>query len=133
MNKDDLKMDLHGLERRFWLGTKAGRIKCYYFPGKTWAGDGSAHKGGNNKDDLKMDLHGLEQQFWLGTDLCYSQTTLDKVSRWIGRGPRATLAGDANADIMKIIIECVRERVVRGARTFTVKIRAHRRASQGMG
>ena len=58
--------------------------------------------------------------------LCDSETTLDKVSRWIGSGPRTTLAGDANADIMKTIIECVRERVIRGARTFMVKLKAHR-------
>jgi ribonuclease HI len=58
--------------------------------------------------------------------LCDSETTLDKVSRWIGRGPRTTLAGDANADIMKTIIECVRERVLRGARTFMVMVTAHR-------
>ena len=58
--------------------------------------------------------------------LCDSETTLDKVSRWIGSGPRTTLAGDANADIMKMIIECVRERVIRGARTFVVKVKAHR-------
>jgi hypothetical protein len=49
-----------------------------------------------------------------------------QVSRWIGSGPRTTLAGDANADIMTSIIECVRERVLRGARTFMVKVKAHR-------
>jgi len=52
--------------------------------------------------------------------------TLDKVSRWIGRGLRTTLAGDANADIMKPIIECLRERVIRGARIFMVKVKTHR-------
>jgi hypothetical protein len=38
-----------------------------------------------------------------GTDLLYlcdSETTLIKVSRWIGRGLQTTLAGDANADII---------------------------------
>jgi hypothetical protein len=44
--------------------------------------------------------------------LCDSETTLDKVSRLIGSSPRTTLAGDANADIMKTIIECVKERVL---------------------
>jgi hypothetical protein len=48
--------------------------------------------------------------------MCDSETTLDKVSRWIGSDPRTTLAGDANADIMKTIIECVSQRVIRGAR-----------------
>jgi hypothetical protein len=38
-------MDLQGLGRQFWLGTEAGRMGCYDFPGETWAGDG-AHKGG---------------------------------------------------------------------------------------
>jgi hypothetical protein len=36
--------------------------------------------------------------------LCDNETTLDRVSRWIGSGPRTTLAGDANVDIMKTII-----------------------------
>ncbi len=43
--KDELKVDLQGLERNFWLGTEARRLGCYNFPGETWAGDGSAHKG----------------------------------------------------------------------------------------
>jgi hypothetical protein len=46
--------------------------------------------------------------------LCDSETALQKVSWWIGSGPRTTLAGDANADIMTTIVECVRERVMRG-------------------
>jgi ribonuclease HI len=58
--------------------------------------------------------------------LCDSETTLDTVSRWIGSDPRTTLAGDATADIMKTIIECVRERVIRGACTFMIKVKAHR-------
>jgi hypothetical protein len=45
------------------------------------------------------------------------------MSRWIGSGPRTKLAGDANADIMTLIIECVS---VRRARTFMVKVKAHR-------
>jgi hypothetical protein len=58
--------------------------------------------------------------------LCDSETALEKVSRWIGSGPKTTIAGDANADIMAATVECVRERVQGGARTFTVKIKAHR-------
>ncbi len=59
--------------------------------------------------------------------LCDSEAVLNKISRWIGSGPRTTLAGDANADIMVSIIECVRERVQKGSRTFMVKVKAHRR------
>jgi hypothetical protein len=58
--------------------------------------------------------------------LCESEAALNKMSQWIGSDPRTTLAGDANADIMMTIIGCVRERVLRGARTFMVKIKAHR-------
>jgi hypothetical protein len=57
--------------------------------------------------------------------LCDSEATLNKVSRWIGSGPRTTLDGDTNTDIMTSIIECVRERVLKGAHTFLVKVKAH--------
>jgi ribonuclease HI len=58
--------------------------------------------------------------------LCDSEAPLNKVSRWIGSGPRTTFAGDANADVMTSIIERERERVLRGARAFLVKVKAHR-------
>jgi ribonuclease HI len=58
--------------------------------------------------------------------LCDSEASLNKVSRWIGSGPRTTLAGDTNADVMPSIIERERERVLRGARTFLVKVKSHR-------
>jgi ribonuclease HI len=59
--------------------------------------------------------------------LCYSEASLNKISRWIGSGPSTTIAGDANADIMVSIIECVRERVQKGSRTFMVKVKTHSR------
>ncbi len=37
--------------------------------------------------------------------LCDSEADLNKISGWIGSGPRTPLAGDANADIMISIIE----------------------------
>jgi hypothetical protein len=58
--------------------------------------------------------------------LCDSEAALNKISRWIGSGSRTTLAGDAYADIMISIIERVRERVQKGARTFMIKVKAHR-------
>ena len=134
---------------------EAGRLGCYNFPGETWAGDGSAHKEemgagsvclqrqdkclmvrvGREEEGvnrllpelaaLARTLHGTPPEIDL-LYLCDSETTLGKVSKWIGSGPRTTLACDANADIMKTIIKCVRERVLRGARTFIVKVKAHR-------
>jgi len=58
--------------------------------------------------------------------LCDSEAALNKISRWIGSGPRTTLAGDANADLMISIIERIRERVQKGTRTFMIKVKAHR-------
>jgi hypothetical protein len=111
---------------------------CYDFPGETWAGDGSANKGvmgagrvcfqrpGRNLvvrvgreeegvSSLRPELAVIArtlQATALEVDLLYlcdSEAALNKVSRWIGRGPRTTLAGDANADIMTSIIKCIRE------------------------
>ena len=44
-DKDEMNITLHGLERNFWKGTEAGWLGCYEFPGESWAGDGSVHKG----------------------------------------------------------------------------------------
>jgi hypothetical protein len=57
--------------------------------------------------------------------LCDSEAALNNILRWIGSGPRTTLAGDANADIKVSIIECVRERVKKGSLTFMVKVKVH--------
>ena len=57
--------------------------------------------------------------------LCDSEAAISRVSRWIGSGPRTTLSVDANADIVTSIIERVRARVLQGACTFMVKVKAH--------
>jgi len=58
--------------------------------------------------------------------LCDSEAVLSRVSRWIGSGPSTTLTGDANADIVTLIVERVRARVLEGACTFIVQVKAHR-------
>ena len=58
--------------------------------------------------------------------LCDSETGLNKVASWIGRGPKASLTKDDNADILWVIIEHLRKRTESGMRTFLVKIKAHR-------
>ena len=50
--------------------------------------------------------------------LCDSETALSKVASWIGRGPKASLAKDDNADILWVIIEQLRKRTEGGMRTF---------------
>ncbi len=57
--------------------------------------------------------------------LCDSEAVLSRVSRWIGSGPRTALNGDVNTDIVTSIVECVRARVLQGACTFMVKVKAH--------
>ncbi len=157
--KDEMNIELQGLEKNFWKGTEAGWMGCYDFPGETWAGDGLAHKCvmgagsvcfqrpdrnlvvrvGREEEgvsSLRPELAAIARTLQATSAevdllyLCDSEAALSKVSRWIGSGPRTTLAGDANADIMTTIIECVRERVLRGARTFIVKVKASRRTSQ---
>jgi ribonuclease HI len=154
-SKDETNIDLRGLERHYWNGTEAGCLGCYDFPGETWAGDGSVHKGamgagsiclqrptcilvvrvGREEEgvsSLRSELAAMARTLQAAPAesdliyLCDSEAALNKISRWIGSGPRTTLAGDANADIMISIIERVRERVQKGARTFMIKVKAHR-------
>jgi len=154
-DKDELSINLQGPERDFWLGTEAGRLGCYEFPGETWAGDGSVSKCGmgagsvrlqhptrqittkvgrceEGSNSLRPELAAMAsalQAASLESDLLYlcdSETALNKVASWIGRGPRASLAKDDNADILWVIVELLRKKTQGGARTFLVKIKAHR-------
>jgi ribonuclease HI len=154
-SKDEMNVLLQGLEQHFWKGTEAGWMGCYDFPGETWVRDGSANKGVMGAGSVCFQRPGCNLVVRVGKEeegvsslrpelaaiartlqatsvevdllyLCDSEAALKKVSRWIGSGPRTTLAGDANADIMTSSIERVRERVLRGARTFLVKVKAHR-------
>jgi ribonuclease HI len=154
-SKDETHIDLRGLERHYWNGTEAGCLGCYDFPGETWSGDGSVHKGamgagsiclqrptcilavrvGREEEgvsSLRSELAAMARTLQAAPAesdliyLCDSEAALNTISRWIGSGPRTTLAGDANADIMISIIEHVRERVQKGARTFMIKVKAHR-------
>jgi hypothetical protein len=139
---------LQGLEQHFWKGTEAGWMGCYDFPGETWAGDGSANKGVMRAGSVCFQRPGCNLVVRVGREeegvsslrqelaaiartlqatsvevdllyLCDSEASLNKVSRWIGSGPRTKLAGDASADVMTSIIERVRERVLRGAHSWS--------------
>jgi hypothetical protein len=153
--KDETNVVLQGLEQHFWRGTEAGWLGCYDFAGETWAGDGSVYKCAIGAGSVCLQRPGCSLLVRVGREeegvsslrpelaaiartpqatpvesdllyLCDSEAALNKMSRWIGSGPHTTLAGDANADIMISIIECVRARVLRGARTFSMfKVKAH--------
>jgi hypothetical protein len=107
---------------------------CYDFPGETYkgvmgAGSVCFQRPGRNLEvrvgreeegisSLRPELAAIArtlQALPLETDLLYlfdSEAALSRVSRWIGSGPRTTLAGDANADIVTSIVERVRARVL---------------------
>ena len=53
-DKDELNINLQGLERDFWLGTEAGRLGCYEFPGEKWEGDGSVSKDGMGAGSVRL-------------------------------------------------------------------------------
>lgn len=149
-SKDELNIELQGLEQHFWKGTEAGQMGCYDYPGETWEGDELANKGIMGAGSVRFQQPGRNLVVRVGREeegvsslrpelaviartlqatalevdllyLCDSEAALNKVSRWIGSGPRTKLAGDTNVDIMTSIIKCIRERVLRGARTILVK------------
>ena len=106
---------LQGLEQNFWKGMEAGWMGCYDFPRETWAGDGSANKGVMGPGSVCFQRPGRNLVVRVGREeegvsslRPDSEAALSQVSRWIGSGPRTTLADDPNADIMTSIIECVR-------------------------
>ena len=53
-DKDELEVNLQGLERDFWLETEAGLLGCYEFPVETWAGDGSVSKDGMGAGSVRL-------------------------------------------------------------------------------
>jgi ribonuclease HI len=48
------------------------------------------------------------------------------VSRWMGQGGRASLANTADADILEYILAKLVARIAAKARTFLVKVKAHK-------
>ena len=133
--KDEMNFVHQGLEQYFSRGTEAGWLGCYDFAGETWEGDGSVHKCAMGAGSVCLQRPGCNLTVRVGREeegvsslrpelaaiartlqatpvesdllyLCDSEAALNKMSRWIGSGPRTTLAGDANADIMMTIIEC---------------------------
>jgi hypothetical protein len=100
---DSIKWDTRGMSALFNL---ASQLTCME----------ALHRG-VQVSSLRPELAAIArtlQATALETDLLYlcdSEAALNKVSRWIGSGPRRTLAGDSNVDIMTSIIDCIRERL----------------------
>jgi len=58
--------------------------------------------------------------------LCDNQSLLKAVTRWIGEGGKATLAGAPDADILAAAIDILRKRIAAGTAAFLIKVKAHR-------
>ena len=54
------------------------------------------------------------------------QTELTEIQKWIGEGLRPCMAMTKDADILRSVVERLRQRITAGAATWLVKIKAHR-------
>ena len=118
--------------RRISQGRQHGRRQHPLPEPRAQTGSQSRQRTEEGTNSLRTELAAIAsvlQSASVREDLLYlgdSETALDRIRSWIGRGPKASLVGDANADIMRPIIECLRVRTQQRARTFFVKIKAHR-------
>ena len=54
------------------------------------------------------------------------QTALTEIQKWIGEGLRPCMAVTKDADILRSVVERLRQRITAGAATWLGKIKAHR-------
>jgi ribonuclease HI len=147
---------LEGPEKEWWAGTELGLLRAYHFPGHVTESDGSVGPGcmgaGFTWMDRSLERCGSER---IGSDeegTCSTRAELGGyaailkrtpdtqdlvtatesevlcrlVRRWIGQGDKASLSNTADADVLGFVIIKVRARIAAKARTFLVKIKAHR-------
>ena len=154
--KDECTVKLEGPEKEWWAGTELGLLRAYHFPGHVTASDGSvgsdcmgagftwmdsslkrcgSERIGRDEEGTssgRAELGGYTailkrtpdtQDLVTATD---SEVLCRLVRRWIGQGGKASLSNTADADILEFIIGKLRARIAANARTFLVKIKAHR-------
>jgi len=154
--KDECTVKLEGPEKEWWAGTELGLLRAYHFPGHVTASDGSvgsdcmgagftwmdsslkrcgSERIGRDEEGTssgRAELGGYAailkrtpdtQDLVTATD---SEVLCRLVRRWIGQGGKASLSNTADADILEFIIGKLRARIAANARTFLVKIKAHR-------
>ena len=141
------------LEEIHRSGTEAGLLGTYNFPGAVYATDGSNDKGvmgagyfkldecsqlgrgeeGNssNRAELGAACLALENAkrkqdripiIILSDSACFVSSS----QKWIGEGKSPSMHGNPDADIMRDIIQLLRERIEQGLLTTFIKIKAHR-------
>jgi len=132
--KDECQVRLKGTEHDYWMGTEIGMLGGYGFQGQVAAGDGSDKQGKMGAGYNNLRRKRKKQQCKVGREeegsrshrpalaviflalrdtvieepllyLCYIQSLLKAVNRWIGEGGKATLVGAPDAEILAAAIE----------------------------
>ena len=152
--KDECRVRLEGPEKEWWAGTELGLLRAYQFPGHVTASDGSVGMGSMGAGFVWLDRSrcgseriGREEEGTssgraeIGAYAAILRRTPDHedlltatdsevlcrlVGRWVGQGGKASLANTADADILEFILEKLAARIAAKARTFLVKVKAHR-------
>jgi ribonuclease HI len=148
------RVPLDGLEKEWWSGTELGLLRAYQFPGHVTASDGSVGTGSRGAGFVWLDRSkdgservGREEEgassgrVEIGAYAAILRRTPDHedlltatdsevlcrlVDRWVGQGGKASLANTADADILEYILAKLAARIEAKARTFVVKVKAHR-------
>jgi len=138
------------LEEILRSGTEAGLLGIYNFPGAVYATDGSNDKGVMGAGYFKLDEHrGGCCQLGRGEEgnssnraevgaaclalpdrkpiilLSGSACLLSSSQKWTGKGKSPSMHGNPDADIMRDIVQLLRERIDQGLLTIFIKIKAH--------
>ena len=111
--KDECSVEMVGMERDYWLGSKAGRVGSYEFQGAVFGIDGSNHKGCMGSGCCRLKMPEADQQIRVSREeegtssnrpelggvvlalrqaelsddvliLCDNESVLKAVKKWVG-------------------------------------------------
>ena len=146
--KDTPSSGLEDLEEIHKTGTEAGLLGIYNIPGVVCATDGSKDKVGyyrlnesrggccqvgrgeegnsSNRTELGAACLALEdakrKQEWKPVILSSNSARfLSSSQKWIGEGKSPTMWGNPNVDIMRDIVQLLRERIEQGLLTIFIR------------
>jgi len=134
--KDTPLFGMEDLEVIHRSGSEAGLLGIYNFPGAIYATDGSNDKGIMGAGYFRLDEHrggccqlgrceegnSRKPVILLSNSACL----LSCSQKWIGEAKSPSMHGIPDADIMREIVQLLRERIEQGLLTIFIKIKAHR-------
>ena len=150
--KDTPSFGTEDLEEIHRSGTEAGLLGIYNFPGAVYATDGSNDKEVMGAGYFKLDEHrggccqlgrgeegNSSNRAILGATCLALEDAKRKQDRkpiillsdsacsqkWVGEGKSPSMHGNSDADIMKDMIQLLRERIEQGLLTIFIKIKAY--------